>query len=101
MAEYWNYLDRPETFISIGDSDEPLGRMLGTLRFWFSKDLVRLLIHGGGVEWDGMIKADQDTEIRQRQTMQAVQLHTGRILPGTYLPLPNPPIPQSLNPSIT
>ncbi|KAK7193046.1 oxysterol binding protein [Paraphaeosphaeria sporulosa] len=38
-TEYWNYLDRPETFISIGDSDEPLGRMLGTLRFWFTKDL--------------------------------------------------------------
>lgn len=37
--EYWHYLDRPETFISIGDSDEPLGRMLGTLRFWFTKDL--------------------------------------------------------------
>ncbi|KAH7110082.1 oxysterol-binding protein-like protein [Dendryphion nanum] len=37
--EYWNYLDRPETFISIGDSEEPLGRMLGTLRFWFTKDL--------------------------------------------------------------
>ncbi|KAF2466647.1 oxysterol-binding protein-like protein [Lindgomyces ingoldianus] len=37
--EYWHYLDRPETFISIGDSDESLGRMLGTLRFWFSKDL--------------------------------------------------------------
>lgn len=26
--------------ISIGDSDEALGRMLGTLRFWFTKDLV-------------------------------------------------------------
>ncbi len=25
---------------SIGDSDEPLGRMLGVLRFWFTKDLV-------------------------------------------------------------
>ncbi|KAK7542848.1 oxysterol-binding protein-like protein [Phyllosticta citribraziliensis] len=37
--EYWNYLDRPETFISIGDSEDPLGRMLGTLRFWFTKDL--------------------------------------------------------------
>lgn len=37
--EYWGYLDRPETFISIGDSDEPLGRMLSTLRFWFTKDL--------------------------------------------------------------
>ncbi|KAK5157631.1 hypothetical protein LTR04_005386 [Oleoguttula sp. CCFEE 6159] len=37
--EYWNYLDRPETFISIGDSEDPLGRMLGVLRFWFTKDL--------------------------------------------------------------
>ncbi|MCJ1366936.1 hypothetical protein MMC16_006067 [Acarospora aff. strigata] len=37
--EYWNYLDRPETFISIGDSDDPLGRMLAVLRFWFTKDL--------------------------------------------------------------
>ena len=56
--EYWNYLDRPETFIrlailvdqmslklktlcSIGDSDDELGRMLAVLRFWFTKDLVR------------------------------------------------------------
>lgn len=46
MAEYWNYLDRPETFIAIGDSDEPLGRMLGTLRFWFTKDLVWLYSAG-------------------------------------------------------
>ena len=37
--EYWNYLDRPETFVGIGDSDEPLGRMLEVLRFWFTKDL--------------------------------------------------------------
>ncbi|MCJ1373785.1 hypothetical protein MMC20_005015 [Loxospora ochrophaea] len=37
--EYWNYLDRPETFISIGDSDDELGRMLAVLRFWFTKDL--------------------------------------------------------------
>ncbi|CCX09779.1 hypothetical protein FPQ18DRAFT_37234 [Pyronema domesticum] len=37
--EYWNYLDRPETFASIGDSDDELGRMLGVLRFWFTKDL--------------------------------------------------------------
>ncbi|KAL8717283.1 MAG: hypothetical protein Q9225_005455 [Loekoesia sp. 1 TL-2023] len=37
--EYWNYLDRPETFISIGDSDDALGRMLAVLRFWFTKDL--------------------------------------------------------------
>ncbi|KAF7164965.1 hypothetical protein CNMCM5623_009343 [Aspergillus felis] len=37
--EYWNYLDRPETFASIGKSDEPVGRMLEVLRFWFTKDL--------------------------------------------------------------
>ncbi|KAL4983057.1 hypothetical protein BDW68DRAFT_42400 [Aspergillus falconensis] len=37
--EYWNYLDRPETFASIGTSEEPLGRMLEVLRFWFTKDL--------------------------------------------------------------
>ncbi|KAL9603666.1 MAG: hypothetical protein Q9219_000985 [cf. Caloplaca sp. 3 TL-2023] len=37
--EYWNYLDRPETFISIGDSEDALGRMLAVLRFWFTKDL--------------------------------------------------------------
>ncbi|KAF2760772.1 hypothetical protein EJ05DRAFT_461345 [Pseudovirgaria hyperparasitica] len=37
--EYWNYMDRPEAFASIGDSEDPLGRMLGCLRFWFTKDL--------------------------------------------------------------
>ncbi|KAL3486177.1 putative oxysterol binding protein [Aspergillus germanicus] len=37
--EYWNYLDRPETFASIGKSDDPLGRMLEVMRFWFTKDL--------------------------------------------------------------
>ncbi|KAL2862915.1 putative oxysterol binding protein (Orp8) [Aspergillus lucknowensis] len=37
--EYWNYLDRPETFASIGKSEDPLGRMLEVLRFWFTKDL--------------------------------------------------------------
>jgi hypothetical protein len=37
--EYWNYLDRPEVFASIGKSDEDLGRMLEVLRFWFTKDL--------------------------------------------------------------
>lgn len=37
--EYWHYLDRPETFIAIGDSKDDLGRMLGCLRFWFTKDL--------------------------------------------------------------
>ncbi|KAI5293560.1 hypothetical protein KEM55_007043 [Ascosphaera atra] len=38
--EYWHYLDRPETFASIGKSDDELGRMLEVLRFWFTKDLV-------------------------------------------------------------
>ncbi|KAJ5162439.1 Oxysterol-binding protein [Penicillium capsulatum] len=37
--EYWNYLDRPETFASIGKSEDELGRMLEVLRFWFTKDL--------------------------------------------------------------
>ncbi|MCJ1308674.1 hypothetical protein MMC25_002328 [Agyrium rufum] len=37
--EYWQYLDRPETFIAIGDSDNELGRILAVLRFWFTKDL--------------------------------------------------------------
>ncbi|CAK3964947.1 Oxysterol-binding 1 [Lecanosticta acicola] len=37
--EYWHYLDRPETFAAIGDNDDPLERMLGCLRFWFTKDL--------------------------------------------------------------
>lgn len=37
--EYWHYLDRPETFAAIGDSEDPLERMLGCLRFWFTKDL--------------------------------------------------------------
>jgi hypothetical protein len=37
--EYWGYLDRPETFIAIGDSEDELGRMLGCLKFWFTKDL--------------------------------------------------------------
>ncbi|CRL20108.1 Oxysterol-binding protein [Penicillium camemberti] len=37
--EYWHYLDRPETFASIGKSDDELGRMLEVLRFWFTKDL--------------------------------------------------------------
>ncbi|RFU26195.1 hypothetical protein B7463_g10142, partial [Scytalidium lignicola] len=37
--EYWNYLDQPNTFVAIGDSDEPVDRMLEVLRFWFTKDL--------------------------------------------------------------
>ncbi|KAH0014856.1 hypothetical protein KCU71_g13276, partial [Aureobasidium melanogenum] len=37
--EYWHYLDRPDIFASIGDSDDELGRLLACLRFWFTKDL--------------------------------------------------------------
>jgi hypothetical protein len=37
--EYWHYLDRPEAFAAIGDSDDPTERMLNCLRFWFTKDL--------------------------------------------------------------
>ncbi|KAF2155338.1 hypothetical protein K461DRAFT_292208 [Myriangium duriaei CBS 260.36] len=37
--EYWHYLDRPDAFVSIGDSEDPLGRMLQCLRFWFTKDI--------------------------------------------------------------
>jgi hypothetical protein len=37
--EYWNYLDQPNTFVAIGDSDDALDRMLEVLRFWFTKDL--------------------------------------------------------------
>ena len=37
--EYWNYLDRPESFAAMGDSDDEVGRMLEVLRFWFTKDL--------------------------------------------------------------
>ncbi|KAH8661478.1 oxysterol-binding protein-like protein [Tricladium varicosporioides] len=37
--EYWNYLDQPNTFVAIGDSDDELDRMLEVLRFWFTKDL--------------------------------------------------------------
>jgi hypothetical protein len=37
--EYWTYLDQPNTFAAIGDSDDELGRMLEVLRFWYTKDL--------------------------------------------------------------
>jgi hypothetical protein len=62
---------------SIGDSDEDLGRMLGCLRFWFTKDLVRCTRLGEECD------ADSGAEIRQGQAMQALQLDAGRILPGT------------------
>jgi len=37
--EYWNYLDQPNTFVAIGQSDDEVERMLEVLRFWFTKDL--------------------------------------------------------------
>ncbi|TVY93527.1 Oxysterol-binding protein-like protein [Lachnellula willkommii] len=37
--EYWNYLDQPNTFVAIGESDDALERTLEVLRFWFTKDL--------------------------------------------------------------
>lgn len=37
--EYWNYLDQPNTFVAIGDSEDAFDRMLEVCRFWFTKDL--------------------------------------------------------------
>lgn len=37
--EYWNYLDYPDAFVQIGDSDDELERCISVLRFWFTKDL--------------------------------------------------------------
>ncbi|GBE87394.1 hypothetical protein BKA93DRAFT_743711 [Sparassis latifolia] len=37
--EYWHYLDRPDLFAAINDSDDPFERMLAVLRFAFSKDI--------------------------------------------------------------
>ncbi|KAL2210876.1 hypothetical protein CC79DRAFT_543917 [Sarocladium strictum] len=37
--EYWTYIDAPNAFVAIGNSDEPLDRMLEVIRFWLTKDL--------------------------------------------------------------
>ncbi|CAG8700230.1 12445_t:CDS:2, partial [Racocetra persica] len=37
--EYWNYNDRPDFLTCIGDSDDPLERMLAAIRWWYTKDL--------------------------------------------------------------
>ncbi|KAJ7698567.1 hypothetical protein B0H17DRAFT_1196675 [Mycena rosella] len=37
--EYWHYLDRPDMFAAINDSDDPFERMLAIVRFTFTKDL--------------------------------------------------------------
>ncbi|KAI3625075.1 hypothetical protein CBS9595_000436 [Malassezia furfur] len=33
--EYWNYQDRADFFVSIGDYNDPLDRMLATIRLWY------------------------------------------------------------------
>ncbi|KAJ2846970.1 hypothetical protein J3B02_004276, partial [Coemansia erecta] len=43
--EYWNYMDRPEYFVQISESDDEVERMLAMLAWWFSK----LLKHKGKV----------------------------------------------------
>ncbi|KAK7046900.1 hypothetical protein R3P38DRAFT_2876652 [Favolaschia claudopus] len=42
--EYWQYLDRPDMFASINDSDDPFERILALIRFAFTKDLK--FVHG-------------------------------------------------------
>ncbi|KAJ6616514.1 hypothetical protein B0H10DRAFT_2037435 [Mycena sp. CBHHK59/15] len=42
--EYWHYLDRPDMFAAINDSDDPFERMLALVRFTFTKDLK--FVHG-------------------------------------------------------
>ncbi|KAL0958030.1 hypothetical protein HGRIS_000206 [Hohenbuehelia grisea] len=42
--EYWQYLDRPDMFAAINDSEDPFERMLSVIRFAFTKDLK--FIHG-------------------------------------------------------
>ncbi|KAF8067761.1 hypothetical protein FPV67DRAFT_1493418 [Lyophyllum atratum] len=42
--EYWHYLDRPDIFAAINDSEDPFERMLAVLRFAFTKDLK--FVHG-------------------------------------------------------
>ena len=71
-------MDRPDTFISIGDSDDELGRLLGCLRFWFTKDLVWAVV--------ALDRAAVDCglEICQGQAMQALQLNAGRVLQGMF-----------------
>ncbi|WFD33091.1 hypothetical protein MSPP1_004148 [Malassezia sp. CBS 17886] len=37
--EYWNYQDRADFFVSIGDFEDPMDRMLATVRFTISTEL--------------------------------------------------------------
>ncbi|TPX30141.1 hypothetical protein SmJEL517_g06221 [Synchytrium microbalum] len=36
--EFWQYMDRPDLFACLSDSDDEVFRFLGIIRFWFSKD---------------------------------------------------------------
>ncbi|KNC96862.1 uncharacterized protein SPPG_07694 [Spizellomyces punctatus DAOM BR117] len=36
--EFWNYMDRPDYFVTIPDGEDPLERMLRVIRWWYSKD---------------------------------------------------------------
>lgn len=58
---------------SIGKSDDDLGRMLEVLRFWFTKDLVRLRAR----KLTRRLVADYVAEIREREALQAIQLYFG------------------------
>ncbi|EIW74369.1 hypothetical protein CONPUDRAFT_133042 [Coniophora puteana RWD-64-598 SS2] len=42
--EYWHYLDRPDLFAAINDSNDAFERMLAVVRFTFTKDLK--FVHG-------------------------------------------------------
>ncbi|KAJ2317086.1 hypothetical protein H4R23_003199, partial [Coemansia sp. Cherry 401B] len=43
--EYWNYMESPEHFVAIPESDDEIERMLAVLAWWFSK----MLKHTGKV----------------------------------------------------
>jgi len=53
--------------------------MLGALRFWFTKDLVKAL--GVASLWTSKLT---DSEIRQGKTLQTVQLGAWRVLQGWF-----------------
>jgi hypothetical protein len=66
--------DKELTFTSIGDSEDPVGRMLGTLRFWFTKDLVWISV---GHE---RTAAYRRSEICQGKACQTIQFGHWRVL---------------------
>ncbi|TPX39911.1 hypothetical protein SeMB42_g02191 [Synchytrium endobioticum] len=36
--EFWQYMDRPDLFVTLSDPDNDVMRFLGIVRWWFSKD---------------------------------------------------------------